>query len=60
LAIGDRELDLQAGVLFPQTLVLRTQRLEALAQRRLGRALPGGDAVGLGRCAVAQPLDLGA
>jgi hypothetical protein len=58
LAVGDRELGLEAVVLVAQALVLGAQRLEALAQRGLGRALPRGDAVDLFRCAVAQPLDL--
>src|SRR4051812_16134700 len=36
LAISDRELALEAGVLVAQPLVLRAQRLQALAQRHLG------------------------
>jgi hypothetical protein len=57
-AVGDRELCLQALVLLAQALVLRGQRLKALAQRSLGGALPGGNAIGPSGCAVAQPLDL--
>jgi hypothetical protein len=58
LAVGDRQLGLQAGVLVAKPLVLVAQRLDALAQRCLGRALAGRDAVGPRWSAVAQPLDL--
>jgi hypothetical protein len=60
LAVGDRELRPEAGVLVAKALVLGAQRFDASAQRRLGRALPRGNLVGPGRRAVAQPLDLGA
>jgi hypothetical protein len=45
LAVGERELGLEAVVLLAQSLVLVAQRLEALAQRRFARALPRRNAV---------------
>jgi hypothetical protein len=57
-AVGKSELGLEAGVLFAQTLVLGAQRLQALAQGGLGRALVGGNAVGERVRAVAQSFDL--
>jgi hypothetical protein len=59
-AVGDRKLGLEVGVLLAQPLVLGAQRLEALTQRCLGRALPGGDAIGSSGSVIAQPLDLAA
>jgi hypothetical protein len=53
LAVGDGELGLEAGVLFAQALVLGAQRLDALTQRGLGRALSRGNGAGRGGCAVA-------
>ena len=39
-AVGDRQLGLQCSVLLAQPLVLGARGLQALAQRRLARALP--------------------
>jgi hypothetical protein len=58
LAVGERELGLEAVVLLAQSLVLVAQRLEALAQRRFASALPRRNAVGADRAAIAQRLDL--
>src|SRR5918998_706391 len=49
LAVGERELGLEAVVLLAQSLVLVAQRLEALAQRRFASALLRRNRCGPGR-----------